>query len=55
MREKLKLNSDDGDSGGKKCKRGYGGVWRSLRLAGVWSQAVGFVLVRLAGIWLQSP
>jgi hypothetical protein len=23
-------------------------------LAGVWSQAVGFVLVRLTGIWLQS-
>jgi hypothetical protein len=22
---------------------------------GVWTQAVGFVLVRLAGIWLQSP
>jgi hypothetical protein len=22
---------------------------------GVWSQAVGFVLVRLAEIWLQSP
>jgi hypothetical protein len=54
MRKKLKLISDDGVSGGKKCKRGYcgayGGVWRSLRLAGVWSQAVGFVLVLLAGI-----
>jgi hypothetical protein len=48
-----------GDSGIKKCKRNcggaYGGVWRNLRLAGVWSQAVDFVLVRLAGIWLQSP
>jgi hypothetical protein len=22
---------------------------------GVWSQTVGFVLMRLAGIWLQSP
>jgi hypothetical protein len=33
----------------------YDGIWWSLRLAGVWSQAVGFVLVRLAGIWLQSP
>jgi hypothetical protein len=56
--EKLKLSSDDGDSGSKEWKRGYysayGGVWRSLRLAGVWSQAVGFVLVSLAGIWLQS-
>jgi hypothetical protein len=29
-------------------QRGYGGVWRSLRLMKVWSQAVGFVLVRLA-------
>jgi hypothetical protein len=30
----LKLSSDGGDSGRKKCKRGYdgayGGVWRSL-------------------------
>jgi hypothetical protein len=47
MREKLKLSSDGGDYGSKKCKRGcggaYGGVWRSPRLAGVWSQAVGFV------------
>jgi hypothetical protein len=59
MRKKLKLSSDGGDSGSKKCKRGFGGVcvwvWWSLRLEGVWSQAVGFVLVRLAGIWLQSP
>jgi hypothetical protein len=59
MRKKLKLTSDDGCSASNKCKRGYGGayggVWRSLRLADVWSQAVGFVLVRLAGIWLQSP
>jgi hypothetical protein len=57
--KKLKLSSDGGNSGSKKCKRGYGGayggVWRSLRLAGVCCQAVGFVLVRLAGIWLQSP
>jgi hypothetical protein len=45
--KKIKLSSDGGDSGNKK--RGYGGVygvvWRSPRLAGVWSQAVGFVLV----------
>jgi hypothetical protein len=57
--KKLKFSSEGGGSGSKKCKRGYGGtyggVWRSLRLAGVWSQVVGFVLVRLAGIWLQSP
>jgi hypothetical protein len=47
MRKQLKLSSDGGDSDSKKYKRGYGdaydGVWRSLRLAGVWSQAVGFV------------
>jgi hypothetical protein len=43
--KKLKLISDGGDCGTKKCKRGYGGVWRSLRLA------VGFVLVRLAKIY----
>jgi hypothetical protein len=57
--ETLKLSSDVGDSGNKKCKRGYGGtygrVWWSLPLAGVWSQVVGFVLVRLAGIWLHLP
>jgi hypothetical protein len=44
---KLKLSSDRGDSGSNKCKRcygvAYGGVGRSLRLVGVWSQAVGFV------------
>jgi hypothetical protein len=32
MRKQLKLTSDGGDSGRKKCKRGYGsaygGVWR---------------------------
>jgi hypothetical protein len=54
-----KLKSDCGDSGSKKYELVYGGaysrVWRSLRLTGVWSQEVGFVLVRLAGIWLQSP
>jgi hypothetical protein len=59
MRKKFKLIYDGGESGSNKRKRGYGGahggVWRSLHLAGVWSQAVGFVLVRLAGIWLQSP
>jgi hypothetical protein len=59
MRKKLKLSSDDGDSGSKKCQRGNGGtcgvVWRSLLLVGVWSQEVSFSLVHLAGIWLQSP
>jgi hypothetical protein len=47
MRNKLKLSTDGGDSGSKKCKRGCGGscggVWLSLRLTGVWSYAVGFV------------
>jgi len=49
MWKKLK-SSDSGDSGSKKCECGYGGayggVWRSLLFEGVWSQAVGFVLVR---------
>jgi hypothetical protein len=57
--KEFKLISDGGHSDSKKCKRGYGGaygwVWRSLRLAEIWSQAVGFVLVRMTGIWLQSP
>jgi hypothetical protein len=57
--KKLKLISDGSDCGSKKRKRGYGGtygeVWWSLRLTGVWTQAVDFVLVRLAGIWLQLP
>jgi hypothetical protein len=30
--------------------RGNGGVWWSVHLAAVWSQAVGFVLMRLSGI-----
>jgi hypothetical protein len=55
MQKKLKLSSDGGDSDSQKCKQGYGRVWHSLYLAGVWNQAVGFVLVCLAGIWLQSP
>jgi hypothetical protein len=59
MLKKFELISDGGDSGSKKCKRGYGGayggVWRSVRLARLWGQAVGSVLLRLAGIWLQSP
>jgi hypothetical protein len=53
---KSKLSSDGPDVRSKKYKRGIGGaygeVWQSLHLAGVWSQAVGFVLVRLAGNWL---
>jgi hypothetical protein len=42
MWKKLKLFSDGGS---KKCKRGYGGdyggVWRSLRLAGIGSLVSG--------------
>jgi hypothetical protein len=57
--EMLKLSSDSGDSGVKNCNRGcggaYGEVWRSMRLAGVWSQAVGFLLVRFVALWRQSP
>jgi hypothetical protein len=50
-RKKLKFNFDGSDSGRNKFKRGYGGAY-----GGVWrSQAVDFVLVRLAVIWLQSP
>jgi hypothetical protein len=54
MRKKFKLSSEE-DLGGKKCRGGYGGgayggVWRSQRLAGFWSQAASFVLVRLTGI-----
>jgi hypothetical protein len=30
-------------------------LWRSLRVVGICSQAVGVVLMRLASIWLQSP
>jgi hypothetical protein len=55
----LKLSSDGGDSGSEKCKREtvVGGVdcevWRSLRLAGVWSQAAGILLVRLASYAME--
>jgi hypothetical protein len=42
-----------GDSSSEKWKRGYGGavggVWPSQRLAGAWSQAFCFVLMRLVG------
>jgi hypothetical protein len=34
MRKILKLGSDGGDSARKKCKRGCGGVWRSLESGG---------------------
>jgi hypothetical protein len=54
MRKKLKLSYDSSNTANKKYKRGCvvacGGVWLSLRLAGVWSQAIGFVVVRLTEI-----
>jgi hypothetical protein len=53
MWKKLKLSLDGGDSGSKKCKKGYGGVWQSLHLVGVWSQVAGFVLVRLASVTVK--
>jgi hypothetical protein len=44
-RKQINVYSDDGNSGSKKCKRVYGGVygvtWQSVRLIGVWIQAVG--------------
>jgi hypothetical protein len=49
---KIKLSSDGGDSGSEKCKLGYGGAYC---LEEVCSQAVGFVLMRLAATYLQSP
>jgi hypothetical protein len=49
-----KIISNGSDFGGKKWKTGYGGayggVWRSLRLAGVRSQKVGSLLV----FWYES-
>jgi hypothetical protein len=43
----LKLSSVGGDSGSMECRRGYGGTyggtWRNLRLAGIWSEATDFV------------
>jgi hypothetical protein len=48
----LKLSYDGSDSGSKKCKHDYGGAhggsWPSLLLAGIWSQAVGFMFLHLA-------
>jgi hypothetical protein len=38
----MKLSYNSGDSGCKKCKRGYG-----LRLAELWSQAVGCAMIGL--------
>jgi hypothetical protein len=57
--KKLKLISDGGDHGSKKkaVRRLWWRLWWGLvesAFGGVWNQAVGFVLVRLAGIWLQS-
>jgi hypothetical protein len=40
--KKLKLISDGGDCGNKKCEPGYDGVWQNLRLAGIWTCAGAF-------------
>jgi hypothetical protein len=45
-----KLSYEGGKYDRKKCKRGYGGGRWSLRLAGVWSQAVIFCWC----IWQES-
>jgi hypothetical protein len=48
-----KVSSDGGDSGSKECTWGYGGAY-----SGVWNMESGglfFVLVPLAGIWIESP
>jgi hypothetical protein len=56
--EKLKFNSVGGDFGSRKSKRHYSGNYgaflRGIPLAGLWIQAVDFVFVLLAGIWLKS-
>jgi hypothetical protein len=41
VQKKLKLSSDGGDSGSKKYKQGYGGVWQSLCLTGICSLGSG--------------
>jgi hypothetical protein len=53
MRKKMKLICDGDDWYQETHMRLW---WRPcLDLAGVWSQAVGFVFALLAGIWLQLP
>jgi hypothetical protein len=49
----FKISSDGGNTGSKKFNWGYSGVWLSLGLAGVRSQAVRFC-VCLAWMWLQK-
>jgi hypothetical protein len=50
----FKISSNGGSNGSKKLKRGYYdtyvGVWQTMILAGVWSQAVRFMWGRSAGI-----
>jgi hypothetical protein len=54
MRKKVKLSSDGGKCYSKNAKEALVApmvnLVESAGLVGVWSQAVGFVLVRLAGI-----
>jgi hypothetical protein len=50
------LNSDDGDSGSKKYKRGaYVRVRRSLLFAGVWSHEFGLAMGSVTQNWIHSP
>jgi hypothetical protein len=42
----MKLSFDGGDFVMEEYKVGYGGIWRNLHMAGVWSQSLGFVLAR---------
>jgi hypothetical protein len=51
----MKLSFGGGNSGIKKCKRANNGGYGVVCVWGVCSQVFGFVLVRLAAIWLQSP
>jgi hypothetical protein len=54
MLKKLKLSFDGGDSGSKKCKRGYDGaygeVWRSLPLVGVWRSVLCWCVWQESGL-----
>jgi hypothetical protein len=52
MQKQSKLSSDGTGSGGEKCERSHGDifgwVWQILHMAGIWSQAVGFMLAPVA-------
>jgi hypothetical protein len=59
-KKKSKFCSDCGDCRSKKSRRGYCGAYGGALAESAFdgsleSSAVGFMLVRLARIWLQSP